>query len=189
NLSVQRRRPMRSWHPRLPKASTAAAACSGFPRRATNRGQFAAQLFSSAPGGGHCFCGHGPVQLWLRILIRSVTNFFEPTALRERSSSPPILQGMWENEVGQVVTPRIINNYTMLVLDALFDHFQQISSNVEIKLGTEQTLLWQDALPQRVEDTRSARGVLPWLPEKFHAQIFCRGSFFLRNFSAPSMGG
>ena len=23
---------------------------------------------------------------------------------------------------------------------------------------------------------------------KFHAQIFCRGSFFLRNFSAPSMG-
>ena len=29
---------------------------------------------------------------------------------------------------------------------------------------------------------------LPRLPEKFHAQIFCRGSFFLRNFSAPSMG-
>jgi hypothetical protein len=28
-----RRRPMRSWRPRLPKASTAAAACSGFPRR------------------------------------------------------------------------------------------------------------------------------------------------------------
>src|SRR5262249_32975029 len=62
---------------------------------------------------------------------------------------------------------------TMLVLDALFDHFQQISSNV---------------LPQRVEGTRSARVVLPRLPEKFHAQIFCRGFFFLRNFSAPSMG-
>ena len=29
---------------------------------------------------------------------------------------------------------------------------------------------------------------LPRLPEKFHAQIFCRGLFFLRNFSAPSMG-
>src|SRR6516162_5609362 len=56
------------------------------------------------------------------------------------------------------------------------------------KLGTEQTLLWQDALPQRVEGTRSARVVLPRLPEKFFAQIFCRGSFFLRNFSAPSMG-
>jgi hypothetical protein len=30
--------------------------------------------------------------------------------------------------------------------------------------------------------------VLPRLPEKFHAQIFFGGLFFLRNFSAPSMG-
>src|SRR5262249_23446795 len=38
------------------------------------------------------------------------------------------------------------------------------------------------------EELRAAGERLPRLPEKFHAQIFCRGSFLLRNFSVPSMG-
>jgi len=49
-------------------------------------------------------------------------------------------------------------------------------------------LLWQDALPQRVEGTRSARVVLPPAAGKISRPDFLPGAFFLRNFSAPSMG-
>src|SRR5262245_21404573 len=76
----------------------------------------------------------------------------------------------------------------MLVLDALFDHFQQISSNVEII----ESLVPNKRCCGRMLCHNQALGLQgpcsPGCQKNFTPRFFAKG-LFLRNFSAPSMRG
>src|SRR5262249_434153 len=76
----------------------------------------------------------------------------------------------------------------MLVLDALFDHFQQISSNVEIIGSLVPNKHCCGRATTRRRHSVCKGGAPPGCRKKFTPRFFAGGLFFFRNFSSPSLG-